>query len=189
MINDPMLLLNQDISNKQFYEKYEEIIEDLFRQITYVDESLSYDIRQELEKNIAKFTDYRSYLKFDLIVTDTLTGNKQHLSRTLLKKSGGETQTPFYISILASFAQAYHIYLNGNNSAIRLIVFDEAFSKMDAERIMQSVKLLRNFGLQAIISAPPEKMGDIVPLVDKTLCVIRNNSISSINEFTNKDIK
>lgn len=183
MINDPMLLMNQDISSKEFYEKYDTIIEDLFRQITFIDESLSYDLRQELEQNIAKFTDYRSYLKFDLIVTDTATNNVQHLSRTLLKKSGGETQTPFYISILASFAQAYHIYLNGKDSSIRLIIFDEAFSKMDAERIMQAVKLLRNFGLQAIISAPPEKMGDIVPLVDKTLCVIRNNTISSVNEF------
>ena len=188
MINDPLLLMNQDISSKEFYEKYGEIVEDLFRQITFVDESLSYDLRQELERNIAKYTDYRSYLKFDLIVTDTATGNKQHLSRTLLKKSGGETQTPFYISILASFAQAYHIYLNGKDSSIRLIIFDEAFSKMDAERITQAVKLLRNFGLQAIISAPPEKMGDIVPLVDKTLCVVRNNTISSINEFKNNGI-
>lgn len=56
--------------------------------------------RSEIERNIAKFTDYRTYLKFDLIVTDG-EGRKQHLSKTLLKKSGGETQTPFYISVLS----------------------------------------------------------------------------------------
>ena len=41
--------------------------------------------------------------------------------------------------------------------------FDEAFSKMDSERIQESVRLLRSYGLQAILSAPPEKMSDIVP--------------------------
>ena len=69
-------------------------------------------------------------MNFDLIVKDKQ-GNEQRLSKTLLKKSGGETQTPFYISILASFAQVYRI--NNNDNTARLIVFDEAFSKMDSE--------------------------------------------------------
>ena len=107
---------------------YPEItIEDLFRQITFIDEDLGKDLRSELERNIAKFTDYRTYLKFDLIVTDG-EGRKQHLSKTLLKKSGGETQTPFYISVLASFAQMYRTNDTSNtkNQTVRLIVFDEA---------------------------------------------------------------
>lgn len=183
MINDPMLLTGQDINSTLFQQKYGEVIEDLFHQITFVDDTLGNDLRSEIEKNIVKFTDYRSYLKFDLIVTNKY-GNKLSLSRNLLKKSGGETQTPFYISVLASFAQAYRVKLANNKfNSIRLIIFDEAFSKMDSERIGESVKLLRQFGLQAIISAPPEKMADISGLVDKTLCVIRNNTVSVISEF------
>ena len=78
--------------------------------------------RTEIERNIAKYTDYRTYLKFDLIVSDG-EGRKQHLSKTLLKKSGGETQTPFYISVLASFAQLYRVTETGSNKnqTIRLI--------------------------------------------------------------------
>lgn len=183
MINDPLLLKGMDIDAEEFTSKYHDTIEDLFRQITFVDTTLGGDVRSELEKNIEKFTDYRSYLKFDLIVTDRA-GKTQRLSRTLLTKSGGETQTPFYISILASFSQAYRLYLNNEkNSSIRLIIFDEAFSKMDSERISQSIKLLRTFGLQAIVSAPQDKIPDIVPFVDKTLCVIRNNTMSTIREF------
>lgn len=181
MINDPMLLSGQDIASEPFQQKYGTTIEDLFRQITFVDNNT--DMRSELEQNIAKFTDYRSYLKFDLIVSDSH-GRKQHLSRTLLKKSGGETQTPFYISVLASFAQAYRVYSsNERYSSIRLIIFDEAFSKMDSDRIQESVKLLRGFGLQAILSAPPEKMADIAPLVDRTLCVVRSNTMSTVKDF------
>ena len=125
-------------------------------------------------------------MKFDLIVTD-LEGRKQHLSKTLLKKSGGETQTPFYISVLASFAQLYRTNDTSNtkNQTIRLIVFDEAFSKMDSERIQESVKLLRNYGLQAILSAPPEKMSDIVPLVDNTICIVRDDQKSYIRNYGN----
>lgn len=188
MINDPLLLQGNDIEAEQFHAKYADTIENLFRQITFVDMSLNYDVRSELEKNVEQYTDYRSYLKFDLVVTD-YSGNKQHLSRTLLKKSGGETQTPFYISVLASFSQAYRINLkNEKNSTIRLIIFDEAFSKMDAERITESVKLLRSFGLQAIVSAPSEKLSEIAPLVDKTLCVIRNNTSSRVCEFSKEEI-
>ena len=176
MIMDPMLVEGTTLADDQFKVKYEETIENLFRQISFVDEDLSKNMKGEIEKNIQKYTDYRTYLKFDLIVTDAV-GRKQALSKTLLKKSGGETQTPFYISILASFAQLYRVNQNAMNDpgTIRLIIFDEAFSKMDSERIQESVKLLRHYGLQAILSAPPEKMSDIVPLVDQTLCVIRDS--------------
>jgi uncharacterized protein YPO0396 len=109
------------------------------------------------------------------------------LSKTLQKKSGGETQTPFYISVLASFAQLYRIQDRAYNR-IRLIVFDEAFSKMDSERIQESIRLLRKFGFQCILSAPPEKIGDIAPLVDRNLCVIREKTTSIIRAFDSQKL-
>ncbi len=184
MITDPLLMEGYSVNEDAFQEKYKDTIEDLFRQITFADTTLDINTRSEIERNIAKFTDYRTYLKFDLIVTDN-EGRKQHLSKTLLKKSGGETQTPFYISVLASFAQLYRTNDTSNtkNQTVRLIVFDEAFSKMDSERIQESVKLLRNYGLQAILSAPPEKMSDIVPLVDNTVCIVRDDQNSFIRNY------
>ena len=189
MITDPLLMEGYSIMEDAFQEKYQDTIEDLFRQITFADTSLDLNTRSEIERNIAKFTDYRTYLKFDLIVTDG-EGRKQHLSKTLLKKSGGETQTPFYISVLASFAQLYRTSDTSNtkNQTVRLIVFDEAFSKMDSERIQESVKLLRNYGLQAILSAPPEKMSDIVPLVDNTICIVRDDQKSFIRNYQKEPV-
>ena len=52
-----------------------------------------------------------------------------------------------------------------------LVMFDEAFNKMDSDRIVESVRLLRKMGLQAIICTPPDKLSDIMPLADKTLLV------------------
>lgn len=59
---------------------------------------------------------------------------------------------------------------------------------MDSERIQESIKLLRRFGLQAIISAPPEKIGDVAPLVDRNLCVIRGEDKACVRAFDSKKI-
>lgn len=159
-----------------FQQKYGKLIEDLFSRIATSDDSeLNARKQSELQENIARFTDFRTYLKFDLETTDQ-NGSKQLLSQTLNTKSGGETQTPFYIAVLASFAQIYQVNnLSGlANNTVRLVVFDEAFNKMDSERIVESVRLLRKMGLQAIICTPPDKLSDIMPLADRTLLVCKD---------------
>ncbi len=66
---------------------------------------------------------------------------------------------------------------------MRLIIFDEAFSKMDHERIEESLRLLKVMGFQALISAPTEKIANIAPLADKTLCVLRSKQSTVVKEF------
>jgi len=189
MIMDELLLKDSmSILSYAFNQKHHEAIDELFRMIVNVGDEVSADQRIMLEKNIAYYTDYRSYLNFDLIVKDQ-NGEEQRLSKTLLKKSGGETQTPFYLSVLASFAHMYRIAHSGSSSeTIRLIVFDESFSKMDQQRIEESLKLLRKFNLQAIISAPPDKIVDITPHVDQNLCVFRSDNISFVKGFEKKEL-
>lgn len=179
MIKDDMLLtMGEDDS--EFLEKYHEVMNDLFKQIVDV---RSGDQNAAVLENVAKFTDYRSYLDFDLLVHDK-EGGIQHLSKVIRKKSGGETQTPFYISVLASFAQLYRVNETGElSNSIRLIIFDEAFSKMDRGRIQQAITLLRDFGFQAIVSAPSEKIGDISPLVNETLVVLKDKKASRVHLY------
>lgn len=159
-----------------FQQKYGNLIEDLFSRIAMSDDTqINARKQSELQQNIERFTDFRTYLKFDLETTDQ-NGSKQLLSQTLNTKSGGETQTPFYIAVLASFAQLYKVNnLSGlANNTVRLVVFDEAFNKMDSERIVESVRLLRKMGLQAIICTPPDKLPDIMPLADRTFLVSKD---------------
>lgn len=188
MITDNLLMEGHNISSNEFRKKHRDAIDELFSQITDVDLELNADTRAELEKNIKRFTNYKTYLSFDLIVTHE-DDRDERLSRTLNKKSGGETQTPFYVSVLASFAQLYRVGYRGDSAnTMRLIIFDEAFNKMDSERIQESIKLLKRFGLQAILSAPPEKIGDITPLVDRTLCIIRKEDRSFVRAFDSKEL-
>ena len=184
MLKDDIILETGE-DESLFIDKYKDVMEDLFRQITSSGEN---ERNSQILENINKFTDYRSYLDFDLIVYNKTSGEEQRLSKMIKKKSGGETQTPFYISVLASFAQLYHVHSEGElSNTIRLIIFDEAFSKMDRERIIEAVKLLRRFNLQVILSTPPEKIGDISELVDETLLVSHDKNSSCVLLYSQLD--
>ncbi len=181
MITDPMLMSGYNITSHVFIEKHGPVIDELFSKIMDYGSGMDADSRLEMEKNIKLYTDYKTYLRFDMYSYDQ-DNNRQRLSKTLLKKSGGETQTPFYIAMLASFAQLYHVN-DRNWNCIRLIIFDEAFSKMDGERIRESILLLRSIGFQCILSAPPEKIGDIAPLVDRNIIAIKKGRQSFTRFF------
>ena len=184
MITDPMLMDTGgwNIASANFNAKYQKEIDSLFKNLILTETDVSAERRAEYERNIRRFTDYKTYLVFDLIVTNEQ-GEEQRLSRTLLKKSGGETQIPFYISLLASFSQVCRIRSKGKDNTLRLIILDEAFSKMDGERIRESIPLLRRFGLQAVFSAPPGKIADIAPLADRNIVVYRKGKASFTRHF------
>ena len=170
MIMDPdWIESNEGLFSISLQNRYGALIEELFHKIVKSDDAeLNARKLSELQENIEKYTDYRTYLHFDLETTDQ-NGNSEYLSDTLKTKSGGETQTPFYIAVLASFSQVYKTHDKSSfGNTMRLVVFDEAFNKMDSERIVECIRLLRKMGLQAIFSTPPDKLPDIMPEVDMT---------------------
>lgn len=190
MFMDDLLLDGQgwNLGSEQFNQKYKNEMEILFNSIT-PSEAVSTQDELNQAKAIAKWMDFSTYLTFDLEVTNE-NGQKQLLSQTLAKKSGGETQTPLYISMLASFAQicktlSYHGY---ENDRFSLIVLDEAFSKMDDGRIGESVDLLRKFGLQAIFSAPDQKLKSFAGKVDYNVQVLKENDRSYTVLFDGKGL-
>lgn len=175
MIMDPLLLRVGDAENL-FMEKYKSTMDDLFTLISS-STSATGEQKEQIIRNVELFTTYTTYIVFDLIVTRGLEGNQYtfSLGRSFNSQSGGETQTPFYIAILASFAQLCRVNNNADNNTLRLVIFDEAFSKMDSARIRQSTDLLRQFGLQAILSTPSEKLRDLVSYVDLVLVTMHDD--------------
>ena len=147
--------------------------------------------REELEetkKNMDKYADYRTYLSFDM--QQIVQGEKDMtigLSKMIKKNSGGEGQNPLYVALLASFAQVYRINQSSKiqrNPTIRLVVLDEAFSKMDAEKVASCISLIRGLGIQAIISATNDKIQNYLENVDKTFVYANpNKKHISIQEF------
>ncbi len=149
--------------------------------------------QEEAKRNMDKYADYRTYLSFDMqqIIQGENEQIKLKLSKMLKKNSGGEGQNPLYVALLASFAQAYRINMPARlmrKPTIRLVVLDEAFSKMDGEQVASCIGLIRSLGFQVIISATNDKIQNYLENVDKTFVFANPNKKSiSIQEFEKKD--
>lgn len=182
------LLINQDDFNlfsDSFESKYKNEIEKLFAVLA----GLEIESTTGKENQIEFFSDYRSYLKFDILVIKE-NEKTQRLSKTYGSKSGGETQIPLYIALLAAFSSVYRVSDRRNSDTLRLVLMDEAFSKIDGEKIKQCIDLVREFKLQAIFSTPPEKIPEIMEKADKAIVVFRDKNTIEIHEFASiKDIE
>jgi DNA repair exonuclease SbcCD ATPase subunit len=128
-------------------------------------------------KELRDICDYRTYFHYDIRIreTDVVDENtgetaELSLSRVLKEKSGGESQTPYYVAIAASF---YRFYKARPESTVRLVIFDEAFNRMDDERIDKILSFYKNLNLQIITSVPPEKIEDIGPYMDRINVISR----------------
>lgn len=164
------------------YNSYMNELLDLFMPF----ETLDGKELEEARANLEKYADYRTYLSFDM--EQRVEGMPvMRLSKMLSKNSGGEGQNPLYVALLASFAQLYRIAGSkgmGRRPTLRLVVLDEAFSKMDGEKVGSCIGLIRKLGFQAIISATNDKIQNYVDNVDKTFVFANPNKTSiSIQEF------
>lgn len=178
-----------DLFSMQHEKDYSDLINELIELFMPPD---SFDTKalEEARINMEKYSDYRTYLSFDM--EQLVEGMPpMRLSKMLSKNSGGEGQNPLYVALLASFAQVYRINLKANirrRPTPRLVVLDEAFSKMDAEKVGSCIGLIRKLGFQAIISATNDKIQNYVDNVDKTFVFANpNKNRISVQEFEKKE--
>ena len=153
----------------EFEERYHSEMEDLFSKLTESDE--------HGDKILSEYTDYREYMDYDIEIVSK-DGKSQFFSKIYGEKSGGETQTPYYVAIAASFAQMYSV-----GETIRIIMLDEAFDKMDDDRIENMMKFLRSQNFQIILATPPAKIETIGEYVDTVLVTYRNGYSSIVEEY------
>jgi energy-coupling factor transporter ATP-binding protein EcfA2/uncharacterized protein YlxW (UPF0749 family) len=136
-------------------------------------------------KELRDICDYRSYFHYDIKIKETDNVDEKgamvelSLSRVLKEKSGGESQTPYYVAIAASF---YRFYKARPESTVRLVIFDEAFNRMDDERIGKILAFYSDLNLQIITSVPPEKIEAIGPYMDRINVISRFGSAVKIRD-------
>lgn len=172
-------------------DQYGEMMNELI-QIFIPPENATKEEAEAAKRNMEKYADYRTYLSFDM--QQIVQGEKDMtigLGKMIKKNSGGEGQNPLYVALLASFAQIYRINLSPKvyrKPTIRLVVLDEAFSKMDAEKVASCISLIRGLGFQAIISATNDKIQNYLENVDKTFVYANpDKKHISIQEFEKQD--
>ena len=178
IMDDFNAMRGESLFSGAFHENHKEVIDELFAQLALDQDNSA--------RSLDEFTDYRTYMDYDIRIIHT-DSSYSYYSKVCEEKSGGETQTPFYVTVAASFMQLYSNNIGGE--AIGLVLFDEAFNNMDDERIGGVLKFLHRLPLQMLIAAPPDKIQYIGPEADQTLLVMTDEKISYIEEYYNETVQ
>ena len=169
----------EDLFTEVLDEKDASLIKDLFEKISQeVDSS-------EAEKELQRYLDYRNYMNYDIKITNK-NGDITFFSKISREKSGGETQTPFYIVIASCFDELMNKDRNKAESTCQ-VVFDEAFNNMDEGRIKSLMEFYKNLNIQIIIVVPSNRFSVISPYVETVLGIVKVNNIPSISMMVKQD--
>ncbi len=171
MVMDSQQVMGDSLFDSDFRQKHQQGWDLLFERLTSAHDDENAELRE--------LQDYRNYLQYDIRIHYP-NGDRALLSQINAKKSGGETTTPFYVAMAASFAQAYRLNQARPSDTIRLALFDEAFSKMDTARTASALHFMREAGLQVLLATPPDKSGSLLPYVDSVCTVVRKNNHSFV---------
>ena len=180
MVMDSQSILGDSLFESDFRQKHQQGWDLLFERLTR-------GMADEASIELRELQDYRNYLQYDVRIHYP-GGDRALLSQINAKKSGGETTTPFYVAMAASFAQAYRLTQPRASDTIRLALFDEAFSKMDTARTASALQFMREAGLQVLLATPPDKSGALLPHVDSVRTVVRKNNHSFVIEIDKADM-
>lgn len=176
--SEPSLFNMAAMDDPAYESQVDELVERILSAAKNVAENRQTGKRTS-EKQMIQWIDYRQYLDYDIIITNSKTGEAVPLSKVSQDSSGGENQAPFYIAICASLLQ---IYLKCENG-IRLVLLDEAFSKMTSDRIKPMMQMFRQMQLQVVLITTVEKASAICPLCDVTYSIVKNGSRNAIAPF------
>ena len=119
------------------------------------------------ERALKELADYRNYRRYDIIRHSPVGQTKLSTWGT---GSGGELETPFYVIRSAVLAHALGHFGRDRRGApaLRLMLSDEAFSKMDESRSRSVLQFLSGtLGLQLVVAMPTSKSGAVKPEFDK----------------------
>lgn len=158
--------VSPDLFTKQLSDKNNELMKTLFLKLT----SQSSDATQL--KLLKKYTDYRSFMNYDIKITNSR-GQVFYFSKINKEKSGGETQTPFYVIIAASFEEIVQDEYDEKSSGC-IVILDEAFNNMDESHIDSMMEYFQSLRIQPIIAVPSQRARSIMPYVSSTIALVKS---------------
>ncbi len=120
------------------------------------------DDEQKALRELSRISDYRNYRHYEIYKEPQ---GKQAIALSQYGTgSGGQLETPAYIIRSAAITSAFRF--NDGNSHLRMVMVDEAFSKMDEARSREVISYLtKTLGLQLIFIMPTSKSGPFMDII------------------------
>ncbi|WP_041138671.1 SbcC/MukB-like Walker B domain-containing protein [Beduini massiliensis] len=167
MLMDPGFKNRENVFGLDFDEKYSKMLSYMQITLEILNDPQSIDYKRRKDE-LDKLGDYRNYFEFSMIGRNE-NGIEEDLNKTQNKNSGGESQNPLYLALLTAFYQVFRMKHRDRERhlPLKLIILDEAFNKMDGNKVKSSIELIHKLGLQAIIAAPDYHLENYVEVVEK----------------------
>lgn len=138
----------------------------------------------------AGLEDYRRYFSFDLEMlpedqadedAENASG-RMSLSARAAVASGGEAQAPFYVAMAASMAMAYFPggHPSTGPSGMGLVIFDEAFNKLDVRNTQSLIRFFADLGLQLLVAAPETERPVFTEAFDTVVTVSKSEATKTV---------
>lgn len=171
MVTNDENLGGESLFSTDFEIKYEVQLEELFATIAQDEENSNGAMN--------KFTDYRTYMDYDIKISDG-TGQTMLYSKVFKSRSGGETQVPFYVAIIAAFVRIFQNNKVGVKDTIGLVMFDEVFDKMDFPRMRAMMRFISSMPIQLILACPQsaERIEVLQEYTTTTMIMVKQNTRS-----------
>ena len=130
-----------------------------------------------------RIVDYRKYLYFDVEV-DTPNGTKK-LNEVMKTQSGGEVQVPFYILSGVAFQQTLDVKRR-KDDCLGIVLYDEAFDKMDSQRIQSMLQFYRDKLKLQLVLATPGKLDSLIDNIETILVVVRDGETAIVSDYNHE---
>ncbi|MBV1927946.1 MAG: hypothetical protein KUG81_00320, partial [Gammaproteobacteria bacterium] len=131
-------------------------------------------------RELRRISDYRLYRRYEIYKKPE---NKEPIALSKYGTgSGGQLETPAYIIRSAAVTSAFRF--NEGSSHCRMVLVDEAFSKMDEARSREVIHYLTEaLGLQLIFIMPTSKSGPFLDLISNQVVFSKCPATEKVGEL------
>ncbi|PCJ30039.1 MAG: hypothetical protein COA99_18730 [Moraxellaceae bacterium] len=138
------------------------------------------DDEQKAMRELERISDYRNYRNYEIYKKPK---DKADIPLSQYGTgSGGQSETPFYIIRSAAVTSAFRF--KEGNSHLRMVLVDEAFSRMDESRSKEVINYLtKQLGLQLVFIMPSSKSGPFLELVNNQFVFAKCPSLATEGEL------
>ncbi len=176
VINNPALGDGETLFEMELPSKHRQVRERLMSMLLDDDEAKAL-------RELARIADYRNYRHYEIYKKPE--GKEPIALSQYGTGSGGQLETPAYIIRSAAITSAFRF--NEGKSHLRMVLVDEAFSKMDEHRSKEVINYLtQSLGLQLMFIMPSSKSGPFMDLISNQFVFSKVPTAQSVGELNTR---
>lgn len=176
VIHNPSIGEGETLFDTQLEPKFQKVRERLMAMLLDEDE-------QKALRDLSRIADYRNYRRYEIYKEPE--GKAPIALSQYGTGSGGQLETPAYIIRSAAITSAFRF--NEGQSHLRMVLVDEAFSKMDEHRSREVINYLtESLGLQLIFIMPSSKSGPFMDLISNQFVFSKCPTTEPVGELKSR---